>query len=388
MGESALQDRWPALKVLQVSAFFPAHGGGIEAVAGQLASRLAASGIQMRWMAGGAAAEAPPPADWPGVAIHWARSVDPLERRVGLPAPLWSPGSVVALWRAVGWADLVHIHDYLYMPSMLAACFARWRRRPLVVTQHIGEIPFGSAWARRLLRTLNRSVGASVLGRADQVVFVGRPVMATFSAFTAFRAPAQLLPNGIDHERYRPLPRTQPDPDAPVSLLFVGRFVEKKGLQLIRPLLPLAGARWSFIGWGPLPPAVASSPEVQLLGRLPSAAIVPHYQQADLLVLPSSGEGFPLVVQEALACGTPVLVSREVAQAFPTSDPRCVFDVELRVPDPERALAQALKALVADRQRLYEARDAAVALAAQWSWERCVDAYRGIYDRVLSRLPP
>ena len=40
-------------KILQVSAFFPAHGGGIEAVAGHLAAAMAPRGVQLVWMAGG-----------------------------------------------------------------------------------------------------------------------------------------------------------------------------------------------------------------------------------------------------------------------------------------------------------------------------------------------
>jgi len=120
-------------------------------------------------------------------------------------------------------------------------------------------------------------------------------------------------------------------------------------------------------------------------GRLKPSQIVPLYQQADLLVLPSTGEGFPLVVQEALACGTPVLVSREVAQAFPQHDPLCVFDVELRQGDAAAALRSKLQQLISDRARLHAARAPARALAMQWSWQACVQAYRDVYEQALRR---
>ena len=51
--------------------------------------------------------------------------------------------------------------------------------------------------------------------------------------------------------------------------------------------------------------------------NLSQAELPPLYQAADLLVLPSVGEGFPLVVQEAMACGTPALVGDETAAGCP-----------------------------------------------------------------------
>lgn len=371
-----------APRVLQVSAFFAAHGGGIEAVAGHLARRLASGGIEVHWMAGGAASERPPAA--PGLQVTQASSWDPVERRLGLPAPIWSLPALLSLWQAVGRADVVHVHDYLYVPTMLAALFAKLRRRPLVVTQHIGEIRFRSAAARRLLRVLNRTLGAAMLRRADQVAFVARPVMEYFGGLTAFSAPPLLVPNGVDHASFSPA-GMHPNQDAPARLLFVGRFVEKKGTALLKRCLDLPRVHWTFVGWGPLPPADGPSDAVDLPGRLRSDQVAVEYRRADLLVLPSTGEGFPLVVQEALACGTPVLVSREVAEAFPAVDPRCVFDVELRgAADPATALRQAIADLAASKDRLREARAHAVALAAQWSWERCVETYRSTYDRVLA----
>lgn len=370
------------MKVLQVSAFFPLHGGGIEVVAGQLAHAMAAAGVDVHWMAGGTPSELPASLAGEHLRLTQARSIDLLERRIGLPAPIWSAASVAALWRAVGEVDVVHVHDYLYMPTLLAALFARLRGRPLVVTQHIGEIPFRSTFLRGLLGTLNHTLGALTLRSARQTVFVGRPVLEYFGRISALPIAPQLIPNGVDHLRFHPEDRTLPATAREVELLFVGRFVEKKGLRLLNHCIDLPGARWTFVGWGPMPPVQPEHGRVRIPGRLAPADIAPLYQAADLLVLPSTGEGFPLVVQEALACGTPVLVSSEVAAAFPASDPRCVFEVELRCSDPVAALKDALSRLVADPSRLAAARAPAGELAKQWSWEHCVNAYRAVYDRV------
>lgn len=372
------------LRVLQVSAFFPAHGGGIEVVAGALASRMQAAGIKLHWMAGGPRAEWP--AGWPGATLEALPSWDPLERHLGIPCPLWSPASLVRLWRRVGEHDVVHVHDFLYLPTLAAMLFAALRGRPVVLTQHIGDIPYRSRTARGLLTGLNRSLGAFVLGRVAQAVFVGQPVQRYFESFVRVRRPPRLIPNGVDHTRFHP-PATPPE--GVPQLLFVGRFVEKKGLSLLSHCLDLPEARWTFVGAGPLEPM--AGPQVRLAGRLGPEAVAEAIRSADLLVLPSTGEGFPLVVQEALACGTPVLVSTEVFEAFPSVDERCVFHVELRGAAPERALRERLQQVLADPPMLRAARAAAAALARQWDWDltvrRYADLYRGLAGAASNPLP-
>lgn len=369
-------------KVVVVSAFFPAHGGGIEAVAGHLAGEFSRK-MDITWMAGGPTSEMPGDMQLPSLRIVGARSINLLERRFGLPWPIWGPRSMLELRRHIKAADIVHVHDYLYPSSMAALFFAAVSRKPLVMTQHIGSIPYRSKVMRGLLEVLNRTLGRLVLGHSDQVAFVGKQVMEYFGGFVSYKADPVLIPNGVSHDRYRPIDSTH-DPDAPSRLLFVGRFVEKKGVTLLRQCVDIPGTRWTFIGrghespstWGRLPA------NVSVLENLQAADIVPYYQNSDLLILPSTGEGFPLVIQEALACGTPVLVSDEVRASFPVDDSRCVFDVSLKEGDPATSLRKRIAEIVSQKSQLHEARKHALVLSRQWSWESCASAYASIFSRL------
>ncbi len=382
------------IRALHVSAFFPAHGGGIEVVAGQLAMRLARAGLRVHWMAGGSVEELPSEAT-PGLVIDRAASIDFLERSVGLPAPVWGPLSLRRLWQGVGASDIVHVHDYLYVSSLAAVLFAWFRRRPVVLTQHIGDIAFDARLPRLALSLLNDTLGRWVLGRVDQVVFVGKPVLNYFGSFVHYRRPPLLIPNGVDHAIYGPrvdaaCETSVQNAQGPLKALFVGRFVEKKGLAYLRHCMSLPDVHWTFIGRGPASPDEWNIPasRLQLPGVLSAARVADAMRAADLLVLPSKGEGFPLVIQEALSCGTPVLVSREIADAFPQIDSRCVWSVDLTSSATEDAVDVAgrfsaeVARLACAPASLRAARPLAVALAAQWSWETCVDDYLHVYRAI------
>ena len=58
---------------------------------------------------------------------------------------------------------------------------------------------------------------------------------------------------------------------------------------------------------------------MRVVRGLSGASLAPLYRSADLLLLPSVGEGFPLVIQEAMASGFPVVCGADTAQADPAA---------------------------------------------------------------------
>ena len=376
------------MRITLVTHYFPAHRGGVERMAGQLAERLAAQGVaRIDWHASDCDA---PPAPAPGVTVVAAVSCNLVERAVGVPYPLWSPGALLRLARAVRSASVVHLHDCLYLPVLAAFAAARFgRRRPVVVTQHIGHVPYRNPVLRLVHAAANRLCGAWVLGGADQVVFESETVRAYFAERVRFRSPPLLIENGVDTGIFRPCSAAERrerraqlgvPPDKPL-LLFLGRFVEKKGLGVLRELTgQIPHAHWLFAGWGPIDPAAWGRANVSVRLRPGHDDLTALYQAADLLVLPSVGEGFPLSVQEAMACGTPALIGAETAAGCPAA-----HEVLLREATGEGSTGlwrARVEALIASPATLEGMRARVAAFAReQWSWERATARYAEVLQR-------
>ncbi|WP_456406392.1 glycosyltransferase family 4 protein [Thiolapillus sp.] len=132
--------------------------------------------------------------------------------------------------------------------------------------------------------------------------------------------------NGINHQRFHPLPQTQARKalslDDSRIILYVGNLKKEKGcLDLLEAYIDLAheqpDLKLYVAGTGAMSKAMMQRSQeagmknrIFLLGKVDHAALNHWYNAADLVCLPSYNEGVPNVLLEAMACGTPVVATR------------------------------------------------------------------------------
>lgn len=227
----------------------------------------------------------------------------------------WQPDSVLAY--GYGWRSLLSL--------------ARtWRDSPLILRGDTHDLGSRASFSpRRVLRRLylrrlfRHYTAFATVGAANRAFYLHHGV-----------APERLfqVPHAVDNDRFAALPPSegrrwrdqhQISPDDLV-VLFAGKFETKKRPDLLAEAFLAAGlddAILVFIGDGELAPAiddaVARSPRVRRLGFHNQSEMPAALHAADLLVLPSegSGETWGLIVNEAMACGTPAIVSTHVGCA-------------------------------------------------------------------------
>lgn len=102
------------------------------------------------------------------------------------------------------------------------------------------------------------------------------------------------------------------------------------------------------------------------------------YRAADVFVFPSIWEGFGWPVLEAMACGTPVVVSDAA------SLPEVAGDAGLSVPPHDyRALAEAARAILSNPQERRILSEKALRQARRFSWEACARGTLAVYEQVV-----
>ncbi|MFH1005895.1 MAG: glycosyltransferase family 4 protein [Candidatus Latescibacterota bacterium] len=244
--------------------------------------------------------------------------------------------------------DLVHAH-VAYPDGFGAVLFGRIVGVPVLITAHGSEIHSYTKRSR-----LWKALTAWALCRADRTIAVSRSLKEEIVALGVDSSKVSVIHNGVDTQCFRPLLEVEAgigQEKRAKRILYLGRLLHTKGIGVLLEAMSLLlerGVSCELVLVG----ANAKQSEdrsffsmAECLGRrdvvhfeetVPHAEIPRWLATADVFVLPSFSEGFPLSVIEALACGKPVVstrcggpeesVSEEVGILVPPGDSQALAD--------------------------------------------------------------
>jgi len=285
------------------------------------------------------------------------------------------PGALQLL-RLVIWCDLYHQANVSLRglwPLLLVS-------RPWVVSHHSWYCRPGGriAWQDRLKRYLLRyAVGSIAVSRAIA---------------DDLGIPCDVIENSYDDQVFRCLP----DVERWRDLVFVGRLVSDKGLDVLLDALGLLASQGTrpdltIVGDGPERTRLEAQAhragldrQVRFLGSVTGEALARVLNRHRILVVPSRyNEPFGIVALEGIACGC-VVVGSEGGGL-----PEAIGPCGRTFPNGNAAaLAQALAALLADPGRLAPYLQSANAHLAKHSGPRQVEAYLAVFRRAAGDPAP
>ena len=183
----------------------------------------------------------------------------------------------------------------------------------------------------------------------------------------------EIIPNGVDLDRYTGAEPYENLRDGTLNILFVGRLEERKGfIHLVKAYNRLrkrkVDARLLVVGAGPKLReykrfvGLRGIRDVEFLGRVSDEEKVRYFASADIFCAPNTGqESFGIVLLEAMAAGVPIVASD--IHGFKRVVERNVQGI-LVEPKNHRALAAALYKLARDPDLRHEMGDAGRARAS------------------------
>lgn len=331
-------------------------------------------------------------------------SRDQIEHRSTFPhRPLWSLAPVarlpspravraartaaLGLLAATGRARAVHVHFGYAAPDVLG--LVRRRHLPLVLSLHGDDV---TALPRQ-----EPGHYEALLGEVTAVIVPSRWLAGRCAELGFPPERIEVIPAGVDTRLFAPAPL----PEGPPTVTFVGRLVEKKGLDVLLAAWPavrasVPTARLLVLGDGPqrsLLQGTAGRSGIEHIEPDPQRR---HLQVRDLLRAttvvaspsrtPPSGdaESLLLVNLEAQASGRPVVTTRHGGIPEFVEEGTSALLVDEGDAD---GLAAALVAVLTDPALAGRLGAAGPAVAARFDVDRCSTRVDAVYDSVLAASP-
>ena len=282
--------------------------------------------------------------------------------------------------------NIIHMHNYRTVVNLMAAL----QGVPYVL-QALGSarpIPVPRHWYTKPWKTVNDAVWQNILSWASRLIACSDSEVDQYVAEGADRRKCVGMPMGIDLDEYSDIPAKTDKGYR--TILYLGRFHYLKAPDiLVRAfsLLDIPDVRLVMVGTDDgylgetkrIVHGLGLDDRVDFPGFVDGQAKRQLYADADVYVLPSRYEAYGLCIQEAMACGTPVIVTNRCAIADTLPDYGChVVDCD------EKSIADAMRSVLSKpddtgkrAMRIWWARD--------HGWDRIAKQAVELYREVLSK---
>lgn len=277
--------------------------------------------------------------------------------------------------------DLIDAH-YFYPDGVAATMIGKALGKPVVITARGTDINLIPQYEKPRRMILQAAADCAA------IVTVSAALKQTIVSLGVTADKIEVLRNGVDLELFHPEDRAAARVKLGANrfaLASVGNLIPEKGHHLaIEALRDLPDAELFIAGGGPeaarlgaLAVSMGVADRMRLLGVLPQAELRSLYSASDALVLASAREGWPNVLLEAMACGTPVVAPAVggIAEIVGAPEAGVLMD--------ERSAGGIVRAIARLRDAA-PARSATRAYAERFGWQPTTEGQLMLFRRLSS----
>jgi UDP-glucose:(heptosyl)LPS alpha-1,3-glucosyltransferase len=191
----------------------------------------------------------------------------------------------------------------------------------------------------------------------------------------------KVIYNGVNTDKFRIFDKTASRKKLGVPLknkyaIWVGSDPNRKGLLIaIGAIRRLSGVKLLVVGVNGV-----SDEKVVYFGRVSEVMKLLIYNSTDFFIFPTLYEGFALTPLEALACGLPIIISKECTTKEIIHEGVHGFVVNERKPE---CYAEKIEVLLNDDKRYQEMSYNCRKLAEKYSWENQGKEYLKVYEKLV-----
>ena len=374
------------MKILKISYEFPPIGGGGSRVVQGLARQLVFLGhsvdlVTMRF------GELPKFEVVDGVNVHripCIRRSESICRPYEMATYLVSAAPTVNRLTRENLYDINHTH-FIFPDGLLSTTIKRRTGLPFVVTAHGSDVPGYNPNRFIGLHKILKPIWKTVVNSADRVISPSKS-LAELIKINNDGAEVEVIPNGIN------IPSFDYSKRETNRVLVVSRIFARKGIQHL--LYALEGfeipINVEIVGEGPhlnelknIAKGIKTQATIRFHGWIDnkSPRLKELYENANIFILPSESENFPIVLLEAMSANLAVITTKG------TGCEEVVGETGVLVPpNDSESLRQSLITLVKNPNLCEElGRSARERLEKNFGWGIVTDQYVQLYNDVIGR---
>jgi glycosyltransferase involved in cell wall biosynthesis len=387
------------MKILQVIPYFPpayAFGGPVKA-AYQISKELVKRGHEVVVYTTDAKnldsrLNVEPVKFVDGIKVHYVRN---LSLMLIKGSKLFITTEIGLRAKEIREFDIVHLHEYRTYQNIIIHRYAKKYGVPYVLQAH-GSLPriMAKQWLKRIYDAL---FGYTLLRDASKVIALSGVEAEQYKGMNVPEEKIATIPNGIDLSEYTNLPpkgcfREKFGIKGKEKIvLYLGRIHKIKGLDILvkafaKVIEDLGDVRLVVVGpddgylneLKALINALRIEDNALILGPLYGEDKLEAYVDADVYVLPSRYETFPMSLLEAVACGTPVILTKNCGVAEYFRD-----KVGLVVNPNSSRVREALIEMLLDQKRQDIFRENCKTVIEQFNISKTVSELEEVYEEIV-----